>query len=217
MGKKLIKKNYLPRLHQSDYEFNRFSKDVLDEDISVNQLYSIGSPYSHWVGFSECFYDQLKADFIDKDSSLSCFFVFPYWMDDKVRYRKLGPSRLLKKEYGIDSIEFEQINSISESSKLIFSGVINVDRNNSCKVFDLLSTFESGVLFSGGLIEGAGDKKLMDSLDSLINYCAKTTTFRLNIPCSVQKIVSSGRIAIIPSAWEETGEYGLDVFSKADQ
>lgn len=128
-----------------------------------------------------------------------------------------GLSRSINKLVDGQPLSFILERTVFSDKYVIFYGVVRLTRENAKFILNFISESESGILFSKEIVKETvhdGDfTMLIDELSSLISRETKTSTFNLNVVDAIKIILSRGSHAIFPYAWEETGDYHLDVFN----
>jgi hypothetical protein len=196
----------------STYEFNRFDKTALRNIVSVLKLLVASVSYSSWKVAASIIFDTIVERYSPNGFDVYCFIASPAWKKDTRIVRHYGLGRALDKEFEVGPLNFLFEKEITNDADVIFYGVVKLTSANVRSIFKLLSTNESGVLFSS---EGPDDPSfslLVEELATLVAVKSKSLTFNLNIVEAINLILSKDAEALFPYAWEETGEYHLDIF-----
>ncbi|MFA7823708.1 hypothetical protein [Aeromonas dhakensis] len=198
----------------NDYEFNRFDKSSLNGSVSVIKMYVSGESYSKWEGAAPVIFNSIEEKYLSKNIDIYCFIVSPFWKLDSRIVRYNGLSRAINKGVDGKPLDFILERAITSNNYVIFYGVVRLTRENAKFIFNLISESESGILFSKETAHDSDFILLIDELSSLVSRETKTSTFNLNVVDAIKIILSRGSEALFPYAWEETGDYHLDVFNK---
>ena len=200
-----------------DYEFNRFDKSSLKDTVSVTKIYVNGESYSAWKDSAPIIFNYIEDKYLSKKIDIYCFIVSPSWRLDSRIVRYNGLSRSINKLVDGQPLSFILERTVFSDNYVIFYGVARLTRENAKFILNFISESESGILFSKEIVKETvhdGDFTLLiDELSSLISRETKTSTFNLNVVDAIKVILSRGSHAIFPYAWEETGDYHLDVFN----
>jgi hypothetical protein len=196
----------------SDYKFNRFDKLALCDSASVLKISALSESYSEWKGVSADVFGIIDEKFLQNGYEIYCFIASPYWQENTRIARHYGLRRLLSKKYGTGPLEFVFEEEIVDGNYICFYGIIKLSLTNSRILFNLLSAHENGVLFSWIGDRHLNFKLLIDDLAKIVRKSSNTTTFNINIVDAINLILSKGSKAIFPYAWNETGQYQVDIF-----
>lgn len=205
---------YIPDVKNSDYEFNRFDKASLKNGVSVLKLLVTTDSYSGWQQAAYLFFNTITEIFLSNGHDVYCFICSPTWKKDNRITRHYGLGRELSQESEIDPAEFLFEKEITIDNEIIFYGVIKLVKENIIDIFRILSKSENGVLFSSRGPDDPNLNLLSQDLATLLSIKCKSSTFNLNIVEAINFILDKDMVAITPYAWEETGEYHLDIFKR---
>lgn len=203
---------YVPDVKNSDYDFNRFDKDVLRNIVSALKLSVFTASYSGWAEAADPIFNAMTEKTAADGRDIYCFISNPVWKADTRLVRHYGLGRALEKEFEAGPLNLLLEKPITNDNDIIYYGVAKLISENARSIFKLLSTHENGILFSS---HGPDDPKfilLIEELATLVSVKSKTLTFNLNIVEAINLILAKGSAAIFPYAWEETGEYHVDIF-----
>lgn len=207
-----LSSEYVPDVKGSDYEFNRFDKSALKNGVSVLKLLVASASYSSWREAAALIFNVIDEKVLSNGYDIYCFIASPIWKKDTRIVRHYGLGRALSKDSEVGTLDFLFEKEIINDSDVIFYGVVKLTSANAKSIFKLISTNENGVLFSS---RSGGDPNfslLVEELATLVAVKSKSLTFNLNIVEAINLILSKGLEALFPYAWEETGEYHLDIF-----
>lgn len=203
---------YVPHVKGSDYEFNRFDKADLKNVVSVLKLLVATVSYSNWSEASPVIYDAIAKRFSSSGIDVYCFIAGPYWKKGTRIVRHYGLGGALEKDFEVGPLDFLFEKEIVNDNDVIFYGVVKLTSENARSIFNLLSISENGVLFSSQGLNDPSFSLLVEELASIVAVKPKSLTFNLNIVEAINFILGKGLEALFPYAWEETGEYHLDIF-----
>lgn len=210
--KSKVSSAFVPNLKRSDYEFNRFDKTELSGIVSVLKFLVTTDSYSSWAEAAVLMYEAIVKRYSSDGTDIYCFIASPAWKKDTRVVRYHGLERAFGKEFEVESLEFMFEKDIVNDSDVIFYGLVKLTSANARNIFKLLSTCENGVLFSS---EGPDDSRfiiLVEELANLVSAKSKSLNFNLNIVEAINLILNKDAEALFPYAWEETGEYHIDIF-----
>lgn len=202
----------VPDVMGSDYEFNRFDKSGLGSNVSALMLSVNTDSYSNWRNATNVIMEAVLDKYPPEYFDFFCFIVSPCWKKKNKIVKYYGLAKSLAKEFGVGLLDFQFEKEIENENDIIFYGVVGLTSTNAREIFDLVSSNENGVLFACKKLEDSCFYDVVRDLASLIGEKNKSLTYILDIVKAVQSIVDKGAIAIFPYAWEETGEYHLDIF-----
>jgi len=202
----------VPNVKGSDYEFNRFDKSALSNIVSVLKLFVATVSYSSWRGAATLIFNAITERFSPNGLDAYCFIVSPCWKKDTRIVRHYGLGRALEKDFEVGPLDFLFEKEITNDNDVIFYGVVKLTLANMRSICNLLSTNENGVLFSSQGPKDPNFSLLVEELAAIIAVNSRSLTFNLNIVEAINLILSNGSEALFPYAWEETGEYHLDIF-----
>lgn len=206
---------YVSDVKSSDYEFNRFDKTSLKDGVSALKLLVTTVSYSSWQQAAHLFYNIITEMFLSNGYDVYCFICSPTWKKDSRIARHYGLGRELSKESEINPDEFLFEKEITIGNDIIFYGVIRLEKENTIDIFKTLSNNENGVLFSCRGPSDPNFDSLSQDLAALLSMNPKSSTISFNIVEAINFILDKDMEAIFPYAWEETGEYHLDIFKRA--
>lgn len=207
-----LSSKYVADVKDSNYEFNRFDKAALRNIVSVLTLLVPAASYSNWREAEALIFDTVVERYSSNGFDVYCFIASPVWKKDTRIVRHYGLGRALCKGFEVGPLDFLFEKGILNDNDMIFYGVVKLTSENARNIFKLLSTNENGILFSS---EGPDDPKfslLVEELATLVAVKSKSLTFNLNIVEAINFILNKDAEALFPYAWEETGEYHLDIF-----
>ncbi len=205
---------HLADIKSSDYEFKRFGVADFKGIVSVIKLMIATDSFSQWKEVSTIIFDSIRDKFSSSGKEIYCFIVSPYWQKDTRIACYFGLGRALSKDYKVGPLNFLFEKEIVSGEEVIFYGVVKLTSANCTAIFNLLSTYENGILLSSA---GPGSKSfdlLIEELTKLIAIKSERSSFSLDIVKAVELIATKGEEALYPYAWEETGEYHLDIFEQ---
>jgi len=203
---------YLIDLKGSDYEFNRYDKTALKCIVNVVKLLVVTESYSNWSEAVSLVVEALTDRFFSGGKEVYCFIASPTWKKNTSIVRHYGLARSLAKEFDVEALDYLFERMIVNDSDVAFYGVVKLTAENARTIFSLLSVNENGVLFSNQGLDNFNFSLLVEELSSLVSIKSKSMTVNLNVVEAINLILREGMIAILPYAWEETGEYHLDIF-----
>lgn len=208
-----IVRQIIPSVLTSEYEFNRFNKNQLEKNPTV-ECWSISStPYTFWDESAELLWEKLTTTILRGDVELFCFLSSPYWKKDNKIVRYYGLTKFLQKEFKLSNINFEPEQSIEITGDVLFYGVTKVDSSNFKDISNLLSKLESGLLFTWTGPKSCNFTELVNQLAMTVSTKSKSLTNYLNTPQAINNVLQKGSKAIYPYSWVETGDNHLDIFS----
>ncbi|MEC4728498.1 hypothetical protein HWQ46_23530 [Shewanella sp. D64] len=210
-----LSSEYVLNVKDSNYEFNRFDKAALRGVVSVLKLLVNTVSYSNWRK-SALIFDAVVERYSSSGSDVYCFIASPVWKTDTRIVRHYGLGRALSKDFRLGPLNFLFEKEIVNDHDVIFYGVVKLTSANAGSIFNLLSTSESGVLFSSLGPNDSNFSLLVKDLAMLVAAKPKSLTFNLNIVKAINLILDRDSEALFPYAWEETGEYHLDIFRIQD-
>ena len=205
---------HIPDIKSSDYEFNRFGVAAFKGVVSVIKLMIATASFSHWKGVAAVIFDSIREKFSSSEKGVYCFIVSPCWQKNTRIVRHYGLGRALSKDYEVGPLNLLFEKEIVSGEEVIFYGVGKLPSANCTAIFNLLSTYENGILLSSA---GSGSKSfglLIEELTKLIAIKSVSSGFSLDIVKAIEIITTKGEEALYPYAWEETGEYHLDIFEQ---
>ncbi|WP_157631161.1 hypothetical protein [Vibrio pacinii] len=203
---------YIADINSSDYEFNRYGAANFQGEVSVTELMVASASFSHWKGVSDIIFDSISDKFSSSGKDVYCFIVSPCWKKNTRLVRHFALSKALQKDYNVGLLNFEFEKEVISSDEVIFYGVVKLTSENCTSVFNLLSIYENGILFSSSEPESKLFEILVEELMKLIDTKNTRASYSFNIVKAVNLIISEGEKALYPYAWEDTGEYHLDIF-----
>jgi hypothetical protein len=212
-----LSSEYLPDVKNSGYEFNRFNKTALTGIVNVLKLLVATLSYSSWKGAAVPIFDAVVERFSPNGLDVYCFIVSPAWKNDTRIVRHYGLGRALDKDFEIGPLDFLFEKEVINDNNVVFYGTVKLTSLNAESIFKLLSIYENGVLFSSQGPDDPNFSLLVEGLATLVEVKSKSSTFNLNIIEAINLILSKGSEALFPYAWEETGEYHLDIFESKDR
>ena len=215
-NKFIVNSKIINDILNSSYEFNRFSKDKLSKDTSLNSLSLQADPDSKWSKIGNVLLKEFwkkNKDF--EEERLICFIHSP-WLSEQnriVRYRKL--SRFFSKDLEVKNLGLVSEIEFNVDGKIGYYGFVELNDENTSKLLQILSDHGNGVIFTC--------KRSNNSLtiENIVNILQKSITIdhkseicRTNIVQAIESVTDLGHLVIFPYAWPETGNYHLDVFHK---
>lgn len=209
---KKIESKYVSNVRESSYEFNRFDKDGLFGCVSVLELKVNAEAYSDWGDAAESIVELVFDKFCKAD--MFCFITTPYWKKLSRTARYYGLGKFLKKEHGLD-LDFLIEKPLERDREILFCGVVRLTPINAGEIFDLISDNENGIVFACEADAYQAFHEITDGLAEITLQENRSSTFMLNVVEAVNVILNKGGSALFPHAWKETGEYRLDIFTKA--
>lgn len=213
---KKLYSEYVSDVKESNYEFNRFDKSKLRNIVSVLKLLVIAVGYSTWRGAAALIFDTITEKFSSNGFDVYCFIASPVWKKDTRIVRYYGLGRALSRDFEIDLLDFLFEKKIINNNDVIFYGVVKLSPENARSIFNLLSVNENGVLFSSKSQNESSFSLLVEKLANLVGEQPKILTFNLDIVEAINLILDHKSRAFVPYAWEETGEYHLDIFESRE-
>lgn len=206
--------NYVPDVLNSDYEFNRFNKSGLNCIANVLKLMVVSESYSNWSSAAPLIWDALLQRYSMREQEVLCFISSSCWKKDSRIVRHYGLSKALFKDYDI-KLDFLREKEVALDGYILFYGIAKLTADNAPSIFYFLSTYESGVLFSGMSLDDSRVDSIIDGLEKAISIKSKSHANNLNIVEAINVILENNSEAIFPYAWNETGDYHLDIFAKS--
>lgn len=202
-----FKEERIISLADKKYAFKNLNEDFLVYDYEISMFKSTNS-------FNFSHFNKKILDALNCYSDLYCFIYFPYWqlMNRMVKYLRLQ-KYLIKKES-------KTFNFIIESEKVkddyvMYYGIIKVNKNNFSDILNILSLWNTGLLFSWdefNLPLNILCDKLVDLLESNNESVSEEKAKIMNKVTSLDK----NSIIINPYTWPEFDNYHLDVFFTKD-
>lgn len=208
---------YITDINSSDYEFKRFGVATFKGLISVNKLTIASACFSQWKGASTTIFNSIKEELSSSEKEVYCFMVSPAWKKDTRIVRHFGLSKALSKDYEVTPLNLVFETVIASGGYVIFCGVAKLTSANNTDIFNLLSTYENGILFSSINSKNTSFSSLIEKLTKLIGTKPISSSFNLDIVKAIELITSEGEKALYPYAWEETGEYHMDIFDVVER
>jgi hypothetical protein len=206
--------DYISDVVASEYEFNRYDKSNIDSKVSVLKLEVDTRPYSNWNYSIKKVWEEIILKFPIEEQVIFCFLSSPYWQKDSRIIRYYGLSQSLSRKYKIKHLEFEFEKVIIQEGDIVYYGIVKLTEVNAREIFDLISDCENGVLFTWPMATSNSYDKLVNELAKLVAIKNKSKVCHLDIVKAVNLIIDEGCSALYPYAWEETGTYHLDIFTK---
>lgn len=211
-----FERRFFPNVREDDYEFNRFDKSSLSNGICALALTVITESYSNWDRATSIVINSLYEKYSPEYFDLYCFIVSPYWRKDTKLAQYFGLGKFLTKEFQVEPLQFLFEKEIKNENDIVFYGVVKLTSDNAKQIFNLLSDNENGVVFSCRKTITSCLQDVVSELAGIIKSENKTISFNLDIVRAVQIIVNKSCGAIFPYAWEETGEYHIDIFESIE-
>ncbi|CAK3816293.1 conserved hypothetical protein [Vibrio crassostreae] len=205
---------HIPNIKNSDYEFNRFGVAAFKGIVSVFKFTIATACFTQWKGVAAIIYDSIREKFSSSEKGVYCFIVSPCWQKDTRIVRHFGLGRALSKDYEVGPLNLLFEKEIVSGAEVIFYGVVKLTSANCTAIFNLISTYQSGILLSSSGPESKSFGLLIEELTKLIATKSRSSSFNLDIVKAVELITTKGEQALYPYAWEETGEYHLDIFEQ---
>lgn len=212
--KNKLSSEFVPDVKDSAYEFDRFDKAALRTIVSVLKLSVFTESYSNWSGAADLIFDAISERFLSRGLDVYCFIVSPNWKKDTKIVRHHGLGQTLKKDLKVDPPDILFEKEIVNNNEVIFYSVVKLSHQNSAGIFNFLSANENGVLFTNPDPNDSNFSILIQELAAIVAIKLKKQTNNLNIVEAINLILEKGFEALFPYAWEETGEYHLDIFQK---
>lgn len=205
---------HIPDIKNSDYEFKRFGVAAFKGVVGVIKLMIATASFSQWKGIAAIIFDSIREKFSSSGKEVYCFIVSPCWQKDTRIVRHFGLGRALSKDYEVGPLNFLFEKEIVSGEEVIFYGVVKLTSANCTAIFNLLSTYENGILLSSASPRSESFGLLIEELTKLIAINSVSSSFNLDIVKAVELITTKDEEALYPYAWEETGEYHLDIFEQ---
>lgn len=212
---KKVVSEYVPNARYGAYEFVRFDKRFLEDEVGVTKLLVTSASYSDWEMAADPFFQELASRQMLAQSQIYCFIVSPSWQRNTRVAKHYGLRRLNSIDLGIKLDKLLVEGEVVSGDNIIFYGVVGLTLENAKDLFRFVSRYESGILFSGSACGSVKFETFVEGLvDSVINE-PSDRSFHLDVVNAINVIVRSGEEAILPYGWDETGEYHLDIFKKS--
>ncbi|MEP3244234.1 MAG: hypothetical protein ABJN40_20155 [Sneathiella sp.] len=205
-----LSREHVPNVKDSDYEFNRYDKACLRETVGALKLFTNSA---NWKDAAPLIFNAVKQRFSSKGLNVYCFIASPEWKKDTRIVRHYGLGRALGREFKVGPLDISYEKEIVDGDEVIFYGMVKLTAANAKSVFELLSVYENGVLFSSKDMNDPNLNCIVGRVAELLASKPKTSTLSLNIVEAINVILKQGSEALFPYAWEETGEYHLDIFT----
>lgn len=204
----------IPDVKLSDYQFKRYEVATLKGPVSVLKLMLGSTSFSHWKGVATVIFNSVSQKLLPIEKKIYCFIVSPCWNKNTRIVRHFGLRKSLNKDFEVDLLNFLFEKNIESEAGVIFYGVVELTVANCTDIFNLLSIYENGVLFTGINHHNQLFALLVEELANLIEKRPASSSFNLDIIKAINLITSKHEDALYPYAWEETGEYHLDIFQQ---
>lgn len=205
---------HVPDIKLSDYQFKRYEVTAFKGLVRVLKLMLYSTSYSHWKAAATVIFDSVRQNFLPREKSIYCFIVSPCWNKNTRIARHFGLRKALNKDFEVSLLNFLFEKDIESETEVIFYGAVELTSANCTDIFNLLSTYENGVLFSSANHHSQLFTLLVEDLANLIEKKPTSSSFNLDIAKAIDLITSKYEDALYPYAREETGEYHLDIFQQ---
>jgi hypothetical protein len=207
-----LNRKQIPNIYQSDYEFNRFDKSKLKNNVTATLLSVLSASFSGWTSAYELIYNNIRDALVIQGFEVYIFIANPEWISNTkiAQYHKL--SGTLVKKFNINSIKFLEEGQAILDNKIVFFGISKLSIENAKDAFRFISEYESGVLFACRKHNDSSFINIYQGLKSMIFKAPRDRSINLDIVDVINLAATTDAFILFPYSWEETGEYHLDIF-----